>query len=399
MKKTSWLVPLGVWLLLRLVSSSIALLFSALRPLEGLERQIAAWPPAPPFSAWFYRAVFSPWLRWDTVFFAQITRLGYAEGPGSASFHPLYTLLARWLWQTGADPLAALWLIGSLAALGFFVLFYAYEKRIRPPEQAGVSLLLLALFPASFILFAPYTESLFLLLAAGCLYALERKSPLLAGSLAFLAALTRQQGVFLFLPAAWLAWQAGKKVPQGLRLAWRWWLGSLGGPLGLLAWSGYRLLLLRETPLRLDSWQGFIYSAILSPSAQEIIPNQQLMLPWQAVWLSLRQVWLFPNFSGVFNLLGGGLFIVLLLAAWKHLSGAEKLYSLGLTLVSLSMVTGLESSYVYLSLPRHLALAFPVFGGLALSLRRRWQSALTLGLFGLLWVFSLMLFVLHAWIP
>lgn len=399
MKKAEFILPAGIWLALRVISSAAAAYFSALRPLESAEQQIALWPPAAPAELWLYRVWLAPWVRWDVVFFEQITRYGYAEGFGSASFHPLYTLLARWLWKFGLAPLTALWLIASLSALGFFLVTYAHQRLETSSDEARLTVLLTALFPASFILFAPYTESLFLLLAAGCFYAWRQRNPWLAGGLAFLAALTRQQGVFLFLPAAWMAWQDSGQQPGRVFSSWRWWLSSLAAPLGLLTWSAYRLFVINETPLRTDSFQAFLYSAVLSPSAQEIVPDQRMLLPWQAIWNSALHLWLFPEFQGIFNLLGGVLFVFILLAAWKNLSASEKIYSLTITLVSFSMVTGLENSFVYMSLPRHLLLAFPVFHGLARALRHAWQRWLVLAVFGLLWLFSLSLFVLHAWIP
>jgi hypothetical protein len=50
-------------------------------------------------------------------------------------------------------------------------------------------------------------------------------------------------------------------------------------------------------------------------------------------------------------------------------------------------------------LPRHLLLAFPVFIGLSIRLRGRWQQ-LTMTVFSILGMaFLLMLYVIEGWVP
>ena len=61
-------------------------------------------------------------------------------------------------------------------------------------------MLYLAVSPVAFFLLAGFAESLFLLLATGCLLAARRRRLLLAGVLAGLAALCRSTGVLLVAP-------------------------------------------------------------------------------------------------------------------------------------------------------------------------------------------------------
>src|SRR5262249_28508689 len=76
---------------------------------------------------------------------------------------------------------------------------------------AGVAALLL--FPTSFFFAAFYSESLFLLAAAGVFWASDRKHWLLAGFCAAVAALTRFNGFLLALPLAWRLWEERQTTP------------------------------------------------------------------------------------------------------------------------------------------------------------------------------------------
>src|SRR5918998_1475555 len=104
-----------------------------------------------------------------------------------------------------------------------FALFFVY--RIAEEHwDSGVArgaVLALALFPTAFFLNAAYTESLFLALSAGSLWAARvRRDLLLACALAGLATATRNVGVFLLVPLA-LEWFRNRDVYRwrGLYLA------------------------------------------------------------------------------------------------------------------------------------------------------------------------------------
>jgi hypothetical protein len=93
----------------------------------------------------------------------------------------------------------------SLLALPFALYFvYRIAEDGWGARVAQGTVLTLAFFPTSFFLNAVYTESLFLALSAGSLWALRvRKDLLLACALAALATATRNVGVFLIVPLAY----------------------------------------------------------------------------------------------------------------------------------------------------------------------------------------------------
>ena len=85
-----------------------------------------------------------------------------------------------------------------LAALWAFYLLA--EKELQNVQSAKRALIYLLIFPASFFLFAPYTEPLYFLGAAMCIYTLTKKQWLAAGLWGALAAASRLIGVLLIVP-------------------------------------------------------------------------------------------------------------------------------------------------------------------------------------------------------
>ena len=198
----------ALWLALRILSGFWAALASTIRPLTTQELAIALWPPSLPIDAWLYRTLLAPWQRWDVSYYLAIVTRGYSTGDGTTQFHPLYPLLAIPLARLGVSPLLSLLCVSSAAGFLLYLAFARLAALDLPPSEARLSVLFLALAPPAFILFAPYTEALFLLSAVLCLwYARQRQwwQAALAGAL---ATLTRQQGIFLVLPLAWELWEA-----------------------------------------------------------------------------------------------------------------------------------------------------------------------------------------------
>jgi hypothetical protein len=90
----------------------------------------------------------------------------------------------------------------------------------------------LAVFPAAVYFGAPYSESLFLLLAVGAFYAARTERWAWAGACAGLAAATRSAGILLLLPLALIWWSSRPRRPA--QAAW-----LLLAPLGLAAYAAW----------------------------------------------------------------------------------------------------------------------------------------------------------------
>ncbi|MCA9929926.1 MAG: hypothetical protein KC419_15690 [Anaerolineales bacterium] len=150
-----------------------------------------------------------PWQRFDTMRYTRIATQGYAFEEDSV-FPPLYPL---GIWVIGelfggshtAYMLVAI-LISNAACLGLFIIVYRLTTDMLDESLAQRTLVYLALFPVGFFLMAPYTESLFILLAVSAVWAARKDKFVWAGVLGLLASLTRLTGWVLVVPLAYEFW-------------------------------------------------------------------------------------------------------------------------------------------------------------------------------------------------
>lgn len=181
------------------------------------------------------------WAHWDGEHYMRLARNGYLNEPDNVSpaFFPLYSLLMRSFTELFGGPVSpgalTLWgLLLSLIALPFALYFvYQIADHGWGERVAQVAVLTLAFFPTTFFLNAAYTESLFLALSAGSVWAvMVRRDLLLACLLAGLATATRNVGIFLLVPLAY-EWMRNAEY-------YRWRVAYLAlAPSGLISYMGY----------------------------------------------------------------------------------------------------------------------------------------------------------------
>ncbi|MDR0898424.1 MAG: hypothetical protein LBN04_11290 [Oscillospiraceae bacterium] len=148
------------------------------------------------------------WRGADVEHFVRIAEHGYEPGSEYANrivFFPLFPLLMRvvgWVLPFGVEFAGIV--VGNLALLGACLLLFrlclAYDME---PIEGVLAVCFLLAFPFGVFLQMCYTEQPFLLLAIGCLLAARRGRWWIAGLLGMLAALTRNMGVLLIVPAAY----------------------------------------------------------------------------------------------------------------------------------------------------------------------------------------------------
>lgn len=145
----------------------------------------------------------SSFERWDALWFLRIAEDGYAEDDGSAAFFPLYPLTIRAVSAViGGHPLAAALIVSNLAFLGALVVVYLLTKLEYGEDTARRTTVLTAAWPTALFFFAPYSESLFLLLAAGAFLCARQRKWVAAAGLGALAAATRSIGIVLAVALA-----------------------------------------------------------------------------------------------------------------------------------------------------------------------------------------------------
>src|SRR3954468_14501487 len=331
----------------------------------------------------FLDSLLSPLARWDSVWYLGIAHDGYSGA--SSAFFPLYPLLVR-AFAVSASPGAllvsayfvsltslfgALWLMHRLVAL-----------ELGSDGVARSAVLLLAVFPGALWFGAPYSESLFLLLSVGAFYAARTGRWWVAGALAALAAGTRSAGIVLVVPLLVLWWQSRPR-----RAAAAGWIAL--APLGLAAYSLY---------LALAVGDGFAYLHLQDVWFRSFAgPFGGVWDGAVAAWDGLRQVVSGSRTHVYFTAAGGDpidvawhnleLFGFLVLGAvgvvgvMRRLPLAYGAYVLAALALPLSFPVGPQP---LMSLPRFLAVLFPLFMWLALACSgRRLRRGLVLGLFAL----------------
>ncbi len=388
---------LAIWGILRLMTSLLAARFSAISPVTQLEMAMPAWPISKPVSLWLQRVLLDPWLRYDADWFLKILTQGYNRADGTTNFQPLYPWAAFPFAKAGISPMLSLMIVSSLCSL---LMLYFFDRLARfelRPLAHRASTLLFILFPTAFILFAPYSESLFLLCAVLCLYWSIQRKWWLAGFAGGLAALTRQQGIFLFFPMAWDFWEASGCNLKGMVQNWKTGLALSLVPIGLFIWVAYRAFALHDLQPDFSSIHGMVYSLLISPGASKVVQTQTFTWPWKPLWTALQIAWKTPGQTTLPDLLTAGLFLILLVISWNKLRTSFRIYVAIITLVSFSYYTG--PSIPYMGLPRHLLLAFPVFIGLAAAIRHSWQRQLLFGISALGFFTLTWLYVMNGWVP
>lgn len=373
-----------VWLRLRLYTMLCAVAATTIFARSDLERSVAAWPPSWPLTTWLNRLLIAPWNRWDAEYYIAIASEGYRADNKTPTFHPLLAWLAKPLaWLTG-NPLLCLLLVSSIATLLLYLAFERLARFDQEPETARTSTLLLVFWPTSFILYAPYTESLVMLLSVSCLLLARQRRWWLAGLAGGLAALAKQQGLFIALPLAWELWEAAERDARRALRAWRAWLALALVPCGYLVWVVYRALALNDVRPDFSSFNALVYTTVLSPSSNQVVWDQGFMWPWQAAWRALVVAWQLQRLDPWLALFFGLVFLCAGGAAWRGMRTSYRLYVLTIFLVTFSYHTGMNNtSGAYISLPRHLELAFPIFIGLGARCGPRALFALKwLGLVG-----------------
>jgi len=334
----------------------------------------------------------SPLARWDSVWYLRVADSGYPDGGAQAAFFPLYPLLARGVGELGGGSRGAVligaYLVSLAAFLGALTLLFKLVSLELGRRLAKPTLLLLALFPGALYFGAPYSESLFLLASVGAFYAARTGRWAWAGICLAAAAATRSAGVLLFLPVAVLYLQQAR---GGVRRGDGAWL--LLGPAALAGYALY-LGLAQGDPFAFTSVQDFW--------------NRELAVPLTGAWDGLvaavdgarqllsgsREPVYFTRAAGdpfriaQINLMLFGFLVFAVVACIGVLRRLPLAYGVWVAVALLLALSFPVGPQPLMSLPRFLAVLFPIFIWLALVCDERgWTeqaiglSALGLGLF------------------
>jgi hypothetical protein len=356
----------------------------------GLAAENAASFDEPALTHSLAEPVLAPLARWDSVWYLRIAESGYGDSAPRAAFFPLYPLLIRAL-ATPAGAAPASLLAASFAiSLAAFVVALTLLHRLVTLELgrslATPTLLLLAVFPAALYFGAPYSESLFLLVSVGAFYAARTGSWVWAGGCAAAASATRSAGLLLLIPLVLLWWSG-----RGRRIRDAAWL--LLAPLGVVAYAAW-LGLVEGDAWRFLDVQDVWYRELRVPLAgawdgfTAALDGVRQLASGRRTPVYFEQAAGDPFRIAAINIM---LFASLLFALTACVGVFRRLPAAYGAWVAASLVLPLTfpvTPQPLMSLPRFLAVLFPIFMWLALVCEERRitaqvaaVSAMGLGLF------------------
>ena len=321
------------------------------------------------------------WSHWDGEHYVALAAEGYLQPPDNISpaFFPMYPFLIRSFAELFGGPISqpslSLWgVLISLLALPFALYFvYRIAEDGWGTRVAQGTVLALAFFPTSFFLNAVYTESLFLALSAGSLWAVRvRKDLLLACALAAFATATRNVGVFLIVPLAyeWLKGGAGRDY--GL------WRGAACLALassGLLGYSAYLWLRFGDPFLfytQQGRWDREATDPLTTLYDASVRAGEGVWRLFDPDLLADPSVGRIADHLGaaanLYNLLFLCLAAVLLVVGLRELPFSLNAYAFLLILPAAFFGT---PDFPLMGLPRYMLVAFPLFIVLGVLLKNR----------------------------
>jgi hypothetical protein len=346
--RPDWQIALTATLSLRVFFTAVAAAFSPfLHPDAALIRSNALTENLPAPHGLHY-ALLGVWERFDTLWYLHIAQYGY-DRPMAVIFYPLYPALIRIVMEASIPAIVAALLVSTVAA---FFSFWGLLRLAGPGLSAQLTsqstrktrictLLVIAAWPSSFVLFAGYAESLTLALIVWALIFAREGRWELATQCGFLAGLSRPSGVLVAVPLFVLALRS-RRVRS---------LIVILSPLGTL---GY--------------WNWLRWSGRLSVvEAYRIYQGATFAPPWASLAEILRLVMAHGDavLAVKFVLVG----LALAFSLQREVRIEDKLFALALT-VQMLMYTGRP----LLGGPRYVLPMYPAFLAMGAYAARRWSA-------------------------
>ncbi|MEZ5429212.1 MAG: hypothetical protein R2747_23395 [Pyrinomonadaceae bacterium] len=297
------------------------------------------------------------WHRWDAINYIKISEIGYVghgEDRFLIVFFPLYPLLVAGLKLIVRDSLLSAFLITGLASLALGLVFRQLVRLDHPERTAQAAVFFMFIFPTSFFLHIPYTESLFLALTIGSFLAARKRSWLVVGILGGLACITRINGVFIFPALLFEIWQEYRET-KDINLGW---FSLCFLPVGFLLYLTLNYVVAGD-PFRFMDYQSqHWYRHFRFPwyGIRDAVGRFFYEQPDRAIMYSVQEL--------IFVVIG----LAAIIAGWRHLRHSYRFWMVANWLLFIS------TSFV-LSVPRYTLILFPLFILMALaSVRSRWAN-------------------------
>jgi len=289
--------------------------------------------------------------RQDAQWFLRLATTGYSHSDNSAAFFPAFPLVIRIVNAVpGIGPLGAGLLVANACAFGALLLLHALTRFELGDAAARRAVLFTALFPTAFFLYAPYTESLFLLTSIACFWFARRDRWVWAAATGALAAATRSIGIVLIL-ALWVEVIAQHRRDDRAMLPR--FIAAAAVAIGPALYAGWWWLRARDVFAPLDAQRAWRPDGAQQPIAT-IVDAVEFAYRYQSWWL--------------LDLTVVTLAVIGIVLAARRVAPTYTVYAASSVLVPLLLPL---SSRPLLSMPRFMAVVFPVSWGWAVATERR----------------------------
>ena len=294
-------------------------------------------------SASLYELMHEALCRWDTMHYINIAQHGYSYTKETEHLLGFF-LLFPFLIKIGTFVFRDFFISGLIISFAASVTAgYFLQKLVSldgdENNESDKALWYFYLFPTSYFLVVPYSESLFLALSIASFYFARKRHWLTSGLLAALASATRINGIVL-LPAL-----IAEAFLQERRVAIKKAFWLLLSPLGLL--------------LNLLNCWYVTGNAMAYVEIQKSHFSQNTILPWNNI-ISLFEQYFNSFFSSYKTMsiespiVGVLITILLLLIAWRWLRISYQIYAW-------AQIALLLSASWIISYPRLVLVIFPIF--------------------------------------
>jgi Gpi18-like mannosyltransferase len=172
--------------------------------------------------------------NWDGADYLSIARYGYTS-VFWVNWFPLYPILIRGISYVIPSLLDSALLIAWASLVGavyFYIKIVRHLFTVSDEFEPLRAVLFFVLFPTGVFLIAPFSESLFSVLALGSIYFALKKRPLPSAAMALLCSATHITGIFVVILTAAILWE--EKVRLRVVVA-----TFIVGSVGLLTYMTY----------------------------------------------------------------------------------------------------------------------------------------------------------------
>jgi len=292
------------------------------------------------------------WARWDALAYINIAQEGYASaGPNKWNivFLPVYPLLMSLITPITRDSVLSGLVVSGIASVLLGIAFHRLVVIDHTSRTADLSVWFFFVYPTSYFLHIPYTESTFLLLAVSAFLAVRQDRWLLAGLFGAAACATRINGLILCLALpieVWSIWRQDRKF----NFAWLW-LGLV--PVGFLVYLSINYVTFGDPFAFMfaqrEHWQKFLTN-----------PIPALIGKFRGVIAETRPT---QMLEGAFELVFIAIGVFFTVVGWRSLRASYRVWMIA------SMLLFVSTSFI-LSVPRYTLTMFPMFIVMAVFFRK-----------------------------